>query len=143
MHLRYWNWFMTSIRENYYTFTTFSLIWCHNTGRIHNWSRDLSAITTMTAEPMKAVYSGGGGDSCAVVGCTSNRKKGTFVENIHYALHQDCPCCVPYKLHNLPKDEEIRLKWLAALKRKKSPEKHLCMLLALLWRSSIFSKSSS
>lgn len=56
-------------------YTTCSLIWRDNTGRIHIWSRDMSAVKTMTAEPMKAVYSGREGDSCAFVGCISNRKK--------------------------------------------------------------------
>ena len=67
-------------------------------------------------------YNKGGGNSCAVNGCSNNRRKlnewkQTFCE-LHKQKHEDCSCMIPYRLHTMPSKESIRLQWANALNRK-------------------------
>ncbi|XP_021377683.1 uncharacterized protein LOC110465879 [Mizuhopecten yessoensis] len=75
------------------------------------------------------MYKRGGGEACAVVGCSHNRKKYMFGKRRCARvgiIHEDCPCCVPYSLHKLPSDEEVKREWVAALHRKDLP-KNVCV----------------
>ena len=72
-------------------------------------------------------YKGGGGESCAVKFCTNSRKKLYLWDNDEYEehkglLHKDCPCLRPYKLHVLPKAEDLQRQWKACLNRKNPPK---------------------
>ncbi|XP_051549979.1 GATA zinc finger domain containing 2Ab isoform X2 [Myxocyprinus asiaticus] len=66
------------------------------------------------------------GFTCAVSGCyNSSKKLKNFQENLcieHQKIRNECPCPAPYALHSMPKNEERKQAWLAALKLK-SPQK--------------------
>ena len=71
-------------------------------------------------------YKKGGGNSCAVNGCSNNCRKlnewkQTFCE-LHKQKHEDCSCMIPYRLHTIPSKESIRLQWANALNRKFLPK---------------------
>ena len=58
-------------------------------------------------------YKKGGGNSCAVNGCSNNRRKlnewkQTFCE-LHQQKHEDCSCMIPYRLLTMPSKESMRL----------------------------------
>uniref|UniRef100_A0A671XED8 THAP-type domain-containing protein n=1 Tax=Sparus aurata TaxID=8175 RepID=A0A671XED8_SPAAU len=67
------------------------------------------------------------GTTCAVVGCHNNsRKLKHFSETScveHEQLRRTCPCPAPYALHAIPRKEERRLAWLAALRLKYPPKR--------------------
>ena len=75
----------------------------------------------------KEKYTKGGGEACSVRNCSNNRRKlylwnNTQCEEHEGLKHKDCPCMRPYKLHILPKKEELRLQWIAALNRAVLPK---------------------
>ena len=67
------------------------------------------------------------GTTCAVAGCHNNsRKLKDFSETScleHSQLRRTCPCAAPYALHGMPRKEERRLAWLAALRLKYPPKR--------------------
>ena len=69
----------------------------------------------------------GSGTTCAVAGCHNNsRKLKVFSETFcleHQGDRQTCPCPAPYALHGMPRKEERRLAWLAALRLKYPPKR--------------------
>ncbi|XP_030256939.1 zinc finger protein 2 homolog isoform X1 [Sparus aurata] len=69
----------------------------------------------------------GSGTTCAVAGCHNNsRKLKVFSETFcleHQQARQTCPCPAPYALHGMPRKEERRLAWLAALRLKYPPKR--------------------
>ena len=71
-------------------------------------------------------YKKGGGNSCAVNGCSNNCRKLNEWKQTFYELqkqkHEDCSCMIPYRLHTIPSKESIRLQWANALNRKFLPK---------------------
>lgn len=71
-------------------------------------------------------YQKGGGTSCAVNGCSNNRRKLNLWKEsnceLHGQLHKECACLIPYKFHIMPSEGPIRLEWIKAINRKKLPK---------------------
>ncbi|XP_039864762.1 uncharacterized protein LOC120719547 [Simochromis diagramma] len=67
------------------------------------------------------------GSTCAVVGCHNNsRKLKNALETFcleHQQLRKACPCPPPYALHSMPRKEDRKLAWLAALRLKHPPKR--------------------
>lgn len=67
------------------------------------------------------------GSTCAVVGCHNNSRKLNILSETscfeHQQLQRNCPCPSPYALHSMPRNEERKTAWLAALKLKHPPKK--------------------
>ncbi|CAI5689629.1 unnamed protein product [Oreochromis niloticus] len=67
------------------------------------------------------------GSTCAVVGCHNNsRKRKNALETFcleHQQLRKACPCPPPYALHSMPRKEDRKLAWLAALRLKHPPKR--------------------
>uniref|UniRef100_A0A3P9AYL6 THAP-type domain-containing protein n=1 Tax=Maylandia zebra TaxID=106582 RepID=A0A3P9AYL6_9CICH len=67
------------------------------------------------------------GSTCAVVGCHNNsRKLKNALETFcleHQQLRKACPCPPPYALHSMPRKEDRKLAWLAALRLKHLPKR--------------------
>uniref|UniRef100_A0A669BKE1 DDE Tnp4 domain-containing protein n=1 Tax=Oreochromis niloticus TaxID=8128 RepID=A0A669BKE1_ORENI len=67
------------------------------------------------------------GSTCAVVGCHNNsRKLKNVLETFcleHQQLRKACPCPPPYALHSMPRKEDRKLAWLAALRLKHPPKR--------------------
>ncbi|XP_039464053.1 uncharacterized protein LOC120437550 isoform X2 [Oreochromis aureus] len=67
------------------------------------------------------------GSTCAVVGCHNNsRKLKNALETFcleHQQLRKACPCPPPYALHSMPRKEDRKLAWLAALRLKHAPKR--------------------
>ena len=72
-------------------------------------------------------YKKGGGASCAVNGCTNNRRKLNIwkesVCEIHQKLHNDCACLLPFKFHVMPSDNAKKLEWTKAINRQTLPKR--------------------
>ncbi|XP_047439287.1 uncharacterized protein si:dkey-56d12.4 [Mugil cephalus] len=67
------------------------------------------------------------GSTCSVADCHNNSKKlKNLSETVclkHQKLRRECPCPAPYALHSMPRKEQRKLAWLAALKLKHPPKR--------------------
>ena len=67
------------------------------------------------------------GSTCAVVGCHNNSRKFKILSETscfeHQQLRRNCPCPAPYALHSMPRNDERKTAWLAALKLKHPPKR--------------------
>ncbi|XP_030575115.1 uncharacterized protein LOC115772844 [Archocentrus centrarchus] len=67
------------------------------------------------------------GSTCAAVGCYNNtRKLKNELEKFcfeHHQIRKVCPCPAPYALHSMPRKEDRKAAWLAALKLKRPPKR--------------------
>lgn len=61
------------------------------------------------------------GSTCAAVGCYNNTRKLKILSDTcreHKGLRQTCLCPAPYAVHAMPRKEERKQAWLAALRIK-------------------------
>ena len=74
----------------------------------------------------KGKYKKGGGSTCAVNGCTNNRRKLSIwkesICDIHNIVHDECDCLIPFKFHVMPSKTPAKLEWIKALNRQSLPK---------------------
>ncbi|XP_051551295.1 transcriptional repressor p66-alpha-like isoform X2 [Myxocyprinus asiaticus] len=86
-----------------------------------------SFFTYVQGESDVSVLKMSSGSTCAVAGCYNNSKKlKSFQDNFcidHQKIRSECPCPAPYALHSMPRNDERKQAWLAALKLKTPPKR--------------------